>query len=360
MALGFQDPWVSGTRFLFKRENQGATQFPLIDLGAMDPVGPTLTVTKIEAKDGGTGRLKTLDERVTDFVEEYTITCRNLSVENLAILYLANRPSSVTQNANTTKTIPTSPSTVFIKMFKGELVKLHDDDTARSLLYNFDAIGGLYNGTVAFATLTAISRSAKTLTVTGDITASLTPNDSVIVDRTGLANAKNSRSYKIVSSSFGGGNTTIVVADTPASDETAISDQVVYENGGLIYNQGTDWLPYRVDHGIIQITAGSAIADGATNVTVRSSLAAYSGARQIKPKSAAGEIRGDGFFIFARGNNAEVTYREARVAIRPASAAIGVDDYSTVSFTVKVLTTLGAEQPAGRLVQAIGAVPTNS
>lgn len=353
MPLGHQDPWLAGSKFYFKRDTAAGVQYPLIDLGDIEPASPTLTPTTIEALDSSTGRIKTRDKRLIEFIEGYTIQTRNLRQQVLALLFISAPPINFTQSADPTKTITNIP------MFKGELIKC-EDPTLKVQFYP-ERIAGLYTGTVAFATLTAISKANKTLTVTGDISALLTPGDTIIVDRTGLANPKNCRSYTMVSDSFGGGNTTVVLVETPASDETAITGQVVHENGGTIYNQGVDWQPY-LDHslGFVKIMPAGAITDGATNVSTRFALPALSGMRLIKPKSLAGEAKGRGYIVYARAGDSEKSYREFNCAITPASSAIASDAFSSVSLTVQVLTDPSSEEPAGRLLQAVGTIPTNA
>jgi len=351
MALGHQDPWLAGSKMYFKRDNIGATQFPLIELGDIDPVSPAFAATKIEAVDSSSGRIKTRDERTIELLESYQVTCRNLRNQNLALLFLSLPPIDFVQSAAVIGPAGT-------KMFKGELSKV--TDAAGVELYGFDYIMGLYTGTVAFKTLTAISRANKTLTVTTDITASLTPGDSVIVDPTGLANKRNARSYTIVSSSFGGGSTTIVVAETPAGDETAVTGTLTHENGGTIYNQGLDWVPAPFldpAFGYVKVMPAGAIVDGAINVNVRGSQLALSGNRIVKPKSLTGEAQGQAFIVWSRGGDAEKTYREFRCSIAPVNAGFAIQNFSNAVFGVKVLTTPGSAEPAGKLLQAVGTLP---
>lgn len=352
MPIGFQDPWLAGSRFLFKRETSSAgTQYPVLDFGDIEPVSPVINKTEIEALVSASGRISTRDRRTIEFTESYQVVTRNLRPQTLSILLASAPPVAFTQGANGALGVSG------MRMFKGDLVRV--EDVATKVLYYPERIAGLYTGTVAFATLTAISRANKTLTISTDITGSLTPGDTIIVDRTGLANPKNSRSYTMVSDSFSG-STTVVVAETPAADETAITGGVVYENGGTIYNQGVDWIPYLdPTMGLVKIMPSGAIVDAATDVFIRFSLPALSGNRNVKPKSLQGEARGRGYLVWGRGNNAEMTFREFDCVVTPASAAIDIANYSTATFNVEVLGNFNnAEEPYGRLLQAIGGVPT--
>ena len=357
MALGHQDPWLVGIAMYFKRDNTvlagTTTQYPWLHLGDLDPTGPAPEVRSIEALVSETGRIKLRDKRIIEFIESYTITTQNLRQQILAFVFGSAPPINFTQSADPTKTITNIP------MFKGDLIKT-EDPTAKVLYYP-ERISGLYTGTVGFAVLTAISRANKTLTITGDISALLTPGDSIIVDRTGLANPKNCRSYTMVSDSFGGGNTTVVVVETPAADETAITGQVVHENGGTIYNQGLDWIPY-LDHGFgyVKVMPAGAIVNGATNVSTRFALPAVSGSRIIKPKSLTNEVRGKGTIVFSRSGDSEKTYREFNCVITPQGTALAIEAFSKATLKVDVLSDLSSEEPAGRFLQAIGELPSNA
>lgn len=353
MPLGFQDPWLAGSKFLFKRENlvtgAGTTQYPVIDLGDIESASPNLVATTIEALDSSTGRIKTRDKRLIEFIESYQIQTRNLRQQVLALLFIASPPTNFVQSADTAKSL------AGMTIFKGDLLKV--EDVVAGVPYYPERIAGLYIGTIAFHTVTAVSKANKTITTSTNASA-VTGN--IILDRTNLANPKNSRTYSVISA-IGAGPTVITVNESPAADETAISGQIVVNSGGTIYHQGNDWIPY-LDHGLgfAKIMPGGAITDLATNVSARFSIPALSGMRLIKPKGLAGEARGRGYLIYSRSGEAEKTYREFQCVITPVSSAIASDAFSSATLNVQVLTDPSSEEPAGRLIQSIGTVPTLS
>ena len=96
-VVGFQDYWVTCSRFYFDRD--GTTQGQLLDLGVIDTAQPSFEVNKIELQDGDGGRLVTVDSEVTSINENYEITIKNFNTETLSLMFLANEPTALNQTA---------------------------------------------------------------------------------------------------------------------------------------------------------------------------------------------------------------------------------------------------------------------
>ena len=95
-VVGFQDFWVTGSRFYFDRD--GTTQGQLLDLGVIDTAQPSFEVNKIELQDGDGGRLVTVDSSVTSINESYEVTIKNFNTETLSLMFMANEPTALNQS----------------------------------------------------------------------------------------------------------------------------------------------------------------------------------------------------------------------------------------------------------------------
>ena len=84
--VGFQETWVVGSRLYFKRDDEGTTTYPTIDLGTVTQTTPNFEPTIIQARDPDGGRLNLIDEAFTDINESYEVTCVNINNENLNLL----------------------------------------------------------------------------------------------------------------------------------------------------------------------------------------------------------------------------------------------------------------------------------
>lgn len=353
MVVGFQDPWVVGSRFYYRRDPiDGAVQ-PFLDLGVIQTASPAVETTRLELfdADGGLGRL--FDSAVSRITEAYDITVNNLSLENLALLLLAKPPKSFSQTAE--------EKTVDHVVQKGYLLKIHDDDAALTNLFGLTAIAGIYTGAIETKVIESITKSTRIITLTGDQTAEagLAAGKSIIVNRDGLTNLGNSRSYTVVSATLNTGKTDVVVAEEPAATEAAITGKLTIESGGTIYEQDDDWDIVNLDRGIARILDAGSIVDGAT-LKVVFSKAALSGGRLINPQDFAAEIQGDAILVYGRRGNAEQTARECRVSIAPNSANFTSEDYSSMVLNVRVLNDITEEVPAGRMLHFKGNVPDKS
>lgn len=357
-AVGFQDFWVVGARLYFKRNAIAGVTQPLTDLGVITQCTPSLSPTKIELKDTDGGIKRLVDERVTEIIESYDITCDNFNNDNLSLILLGTAPTAFTQSP-THKRVTTY-------CHAGRLVKVVDSDAAATPLYSLGAIAGLMSaqvsaGVLTVGVLTTIVKSTKTLTISTGAASDFPAASKIIVAGTGLTNIANAQTYTVVSAS-GAGPVNIVVSEDPAANETAITGELIYKkvsDTGAIYAQGTDWEVVNTDRGLIRIKeSGTIVADG--NLVIVFSTAAISGKRLVLPQAAAGEIKGTAYLYLGRGNNAEQTVRECNVSITPSSVNFSIDDYSNFVISVKVISDPTSTTPAGRLLGFKGTLPSAS
>ena len=350
---GAQDFWVVGSRFYYRRDPVNSVNQPWIDLGVIRSVSPAIDIEKIELEDPDGGTKKIVDESVTKIDETWDITTANLNKDNLSLLLLGSTPAEFSQSA-TNKTIPH-------EYHAGRLLKLHDDDAAKTNLFNLSAICGVISALADLSTesVTDVNVSAKTITTGTDISSDLSNGDKIVLRTTGLSNKENATTYTVDSVS----TTTITVQETPAGDETSITGSLIYKasgDTGTIYNLGTDWEVTSLDRGLLRILPGGALTTDNASIEVDFGLNALSGKRIINPQASSGAIKGDGLLIFGRDNNVNQDVREARVSITPSSGNFQVDDYSDITLSVQIISDVTELVPAGRLVGFKGSVPTQS
>lgn len=349
-VVGFQDFWIAGSRFYFKREAQAGVEQPTIDLGVIQPANAALEVEELELEDSDGGTKKIVDTAVSKITESYDIQCSNLNLDNLAYLFYANSPAAFSQAS--------AEATVSHWLTAGKLAKLKDSSGA--YVWGLDTIAGVYTGTVSTKTITSIDVATKTIKVTGDQTAvaGLAPGKAFIVNKLGLTNILNSRTYTIVTRTLNAGNTDLVVTETPAANETAITGQITHENAGTVYKQDVDWSQYNIPRGIVKVIEGGAITDAAYSVVY--TTATLSGKRLINPQALSGQIKGTGFLVYGRENNGRQTVREFTCTIAPNASGVSADEFSSITLTVTVISDTTASVPAGRMLQYKGTVPTSS
>lgn len=356
-VVGFQDYWVAGSTFVYRRDPIDGVDQPWIDLGTIQPANPTLELEKLELEDSRSGVKVSVDETVVKIDETYDITCSNMSLHNWSLLFFADPPTSFSQSATV--------KDVSHDVIASNLISLHDSDTDETSLYGLDAISGMYTGVIDNSTLTITDMVAATKVITvsgGDPTAiaGLANGKFFIVHFDGsMVEKANSRSYTVASTTA----TTITVVEAIAADETTITAGITYEDGGEVYEQGAaaDWIPYDTEKGLAKIVSaaeGGSITTSTINIVF--AIAALSGDRLINPQSGKGEVKGDGQIFWSRGNNLDQTVREARISITPSSANVQIDDYSDMVLTVKVLSDLQATDVAGRMLSFDGTIPTTS
>lgn len=343
--VAFQDFWIAGSRIYFQRDAIDGVEQPWLDIGTIETVNPQVTPEEVKLVDPDGGIQTIVDQALTSVEETYDVTAKNLSLENLAMMFLADAPTAFTQTAEDKE--------VTHSILAGRLVKIHDSDTAKTLLYGLDAISGIFTGSVTSNTLTAINASARQLTFSSSV--SVTDGDPILVTGDGLSNKANSRTYTADGTQTG---TTITVVERPTANETAVTVTAYTENAGTIFKQGTDWDVVSADRGIARIIDGGAITSG--DYTIAFSVAALSGNRTFNPQTAKGTITGRAILIYSRRNNADQTVREMEVAVTPNSSSIQDTDFSSMVLTFTVLNDLTSTTPAGRVLQFKGSLPDKS
>ncbi len=359
-AAGFQDFWISGSRFYFKKDTpSGGTEQPLIDFGtvrAADPINPTLDVERVELLDADGGVQFTCDERVIRNTETYDLTFSNLSLPNLAFLFLADGVTAFTQAATEAEIVHRAEVDALIKV----------KDATNTFIYNIiieGVVSAFGSGVLSSDAFTAIVAATKTITTATDLTTHLAPGDAIIIRTTGLANVANARSYTVVSVSA----TEVVTTESFAGgDETAITGDLVYAataDTGTIFEQSeggvdVDWDIYSNDRGIVKVPLGSTITPG--DVTILYTPVALVGDRLILPQTVQGNIQGTGFIIWGRNNNADQTVREATITLTPSASNISAEDFSNFVLQGKVISDVLLSQPAGRLLQYKGTPPSKT
>lgn len=121
-VTGFQDFWITGSRFYFKRDDSSAgDKFPLVDLGVIKVVNPNPNATKVQLKDSDGGKLVIVAEEVTEINEVAEITCSNINMTNMAYMFLGKKLESYTQAGGAVV------GTTQHNVKKGALVKILDN-----------------------------------------------------------------------------------------------------------------------------------------------------------------------------------------------------------------------------------------
>ena len=344
--VGFQDFWVAGTRLYIERS--GVNQ-PLIDLGVISSIAPSVSPTVVELNDADGGALSLVDETLTQITESYDVTVSNMNLENLSLLFLSTAPEAFTQSSAANEVAQT--------VTKGRLVKIKD--ATGVALYGMQ-IAGITAATGSFATHTVddIVTSSKIVRLSvgdGDVTATYTAGKRFIVNGGGLTNIGNARTFTVVSSAFVSTQTEITVSETPSGDETTLTGVTsTVSSGGVVYTPDSDFQIVSHDRGIVRILNGGTISSG--SVKIFSTLAALSGARLLKPQKLKAVTKATAYLVVGRGNNADQSVRECQVSITPNSLNISADDFSNMVLTVKVINDLTATDPAGRFLEFKGSL----
>jgi len=372
--VGFQDYWVAGSRLYFQRDAVAGVAQPWLDLGTIATANPEIAPTQVELLDPDGGISSRVDVGITQVTETYDVQSSNINLENLALLFFANSPETFSQSSG--------------NFFAGSganyahperLLKIVDDDANNTKVYGLErvyliALGGDRITTTA-GLVTAMSASAKTITTSSDISGSLAVGDGFAVQRSGLTNPENSRTYKIKSVS--GVTITVDDEDVIASNESSITVGGTYENTGgstgkvLLQKVGAgetgrDWELASKERGIVRFLSSAtkfttALNPTGASVDISGWFDAISSAKRLfKPQSAQGVITGSAVLVWSRRNNSEQTVREMRVSVSPSGSNLQDQDFSNITLQFSVLQDVGSEDPAGRILQFAGGVPPQS
>ena len=353
----FQEFAPIGSRFLFRRDPIASVEQPYRDLGVVDDINPSFDVPKIELFDPQGGLPVLVDTAIQRIGEKYSVTCKNVSITNLSLSFLSNEPASFTQSA--------TEKTVDHWLTPDGLFGIIDNDTAKTRVSGLATIIAVYTGTISQKSLVgsgaAIVAATKTITLSGDQTAvaGLAAGKVFFVNTTGLANKKNARSYTVATNTLNGGNTDLVVVESPTSDETGVTGTIQHENAGTIFKQDIDWDVYSIDRGFGRVKAGGAIAAAAVHKVVWASNA-ITGKRLVVPQGLKTVVQGDLEIWWARENFGRQSVRRCRANVTPGQPNFTSSEHASVGFEVDVISDLTLTEPAGRLIQVIGSLPSQA
>lgn len=348
-VVNFQDFWVAGSYLFFKRDDVDGVAQPLFDLGTMETANPTSEVERLELEDSRGGQKRIVDQTTVKMNETYDVTVNNCNMDNLALMLLANAPEAFTQTA--------AQKIVTQHAHSGRLLKIVSDDTVPVPVYGLRVEGVLKDGVTpptSFA-ITAIVKATKSITVAS---ISLADGETFVITGLDLADIENAGTYTANGAVVA--DTTIIINETFSSDETAITGSLLTEDTDADwFEEGTDWERVDEHKGIIRIIPGGQhVADG--DVDVYYTLRALSGNRLVKPQTLDGEYKGTMYLYFSRGDDNELTVRECQATLSPNAASFSADEYSSITFSITVLSDLQATDIAGRLINIKGGVPTAS
>jgi len=353
-VVGFQDFWVTGSRFYFQPDAVAGVEQALIDLGVIQTANPTIEPTSIDLQDGDGGVNTLVDQAITTIAESYDITVNNLNMDILSFLFLSSLPEAFTQAAEE-KLVShfATPSRLF---------KIKDDDVEATWLFNVANVIGVISALADLSTdpITAITVATKTVTTSADLTSDILPGDEIVIRETGLADITNAGTYTVATVTAT--NITTVEA-IPGADEVAITGSMIYVDNvagdtGTVYVKDTDWDVHQLERGVVRMIPGGAFAVAAS-VEVIYSMGALTGNRLLKPQSMP-LVQGEGMLVWGRQDNVNQSVRNMRVSIVPSASAFSIDDFSNVVLSVTVLAELGVTLPEGRIIQFAGTLPTTS
>jgi len=343
MPINAQDPWVTGSALFFRRDPVNTVIQPILDLGVIDIVNPSLEITSIQLEDSRSGKKALIDERVVAIGETYEITCSNLSPENLALMFMASRPSAFTQTNSEHNGVQWADP--------GFLLQIQDANSEP--LLDFDKVAGVIPTTVISYAITSVTVGTKTI-ITSDDASALNNGDHICIS--GTTDVDNDGTYT-VDAVTGVGPTTITVTETiTGADSTG---GTLYGAGCLI--EGTVWEVVDLDLGMIRLISGGSFSTAA-NIRVVAELSAIAdddAMRLIVPQGVT-EIKGDAMLVYSRNEDVERSARIMRVSLRPSGSAIAVEDYSNFTLTATVLRDTTKTNQFGEMKYFKGATPDKS
>ena len=280
--VGFQETWLAGSRLYFKRDDEGATTYPTLDLGTITQTTPNFEPTVIQARDPDGGRLNLIDEAFTEINESYEVTCLNINTENLNILYYGD---------GATKLFPTGTGV------------------------NTDV---RHRASIGPGKLTKLFSSF------------ILPGETEAKPAYNVSN--------LTGTKVAGGGALTLFDGTNAS--TADMELVSAERGLVrFFSGGTNNLS---DQALVDLSFAE-VPYGTNNT------------RLLKPQEATKPLNGRAYIVFSRNNNTRQSVRECDVSLQVSSANFQIEDYSSVTFNVSVITDIQATDTAGRYMLIKGA-----
>lgn len=343
MIRGAQDYWLVGCRNLFKRD--GAADDSWIDFGTIQSVALAQNVTKVSLRDPAGGVKRIVAESITEKSESYTYTCSNFSPDLLALVFGAGMPETWSQAAS-------APSAVGHVCKVGKLHKIHDANGVN--LFNLSEVVICLDNHA----ITTINVGTKTFTFTSvDLSATWTAGKKIRVS--GNSILAGNKSYTIATYNWSVGTSTVVVVEAVEPTTDAVAPGL--GNIGCELEVNTDYVITDLTRGLFRAVDGGAISDDVTVYVAYKLGVVSSGKRLIYPQTQAGVIQGTLISEFGRDGFGALSYREMVVSLAPTGTNFSADEFSSHTLEATVLAdSNNLVSPAGRLLQAVGALPAQS
>lgn len=378
---GFQDFWIPGTRVLIQKESTGNPN-PLIDIGLIQSVTPTVTPTVLQLQDSDGGVKQLVDEALTEILESYDVQTANMNLDNLSLMFLSDDPEvtvQVFQDALITHYVHPE-----------RLVKIVDG--SGTPMFNLWSINGVMSetGTYASYEIDSFDATAQTIDLdpaAGDVTADFTFGDLLILTSgtNAIQDPLNPGTYSVQSSAFIGASFTRITLfqgyrKLNSSEVAAGSPQPRVLTPGasgtaVFYIQDNDWEAGRspavaggfggasgpISRGYFRITqpvttGGTGQIQAPGNVRVSYTLGSGGSPshipyiRQIRPQSLSKVVRAKVWLYISLENDARAYVREFDATITPSGMTLGdATDFANMTLTFKVLNDLSSDYPGGRI-----------
>lgn len=138
--------------------------------------------------------------------------------------------------------------------------------------------------------------------------------------------------------------------------------QVYQAGSSTALTDGTDYkftnLSNGPERGFIEILEGGALSDG-DPIDITMTMNSLTGKRLVYPHTAQGAIDAHAVVWYSRDNHTYQTVREADVSLSPTGSNLAIEEFSSMTLRAAVTSDItSTTQPAGRLLQAIGSVPS--
>ena len=336
--VGFQDFWQVGARAIFEQDAVNGTAQPARDMGVLKTITPTLSTSSIKMLDPDGGVNRTVDEAINSIEESYDAVFTNFNQKNLALLFASTPPASFTQSATNYDVAHTG--------YAGQLLKIKD--SSGTALYNLSCIAGVYyGGSVTALTVSAINATTKVITCSS--TPGVIAGDKVILGPDGLTDKTNANTYTVASVVT---NDVTVVESIPSTQGSVTGGKLYKANTGTILARTTGFSSVNLIRGTVILTG----LPSDVTVNVIFATAALSGKRSLSPQALKASVKGTIYLYLGRDDNTRQHVRECRVSLAPSSTSLTLDDYSSFTVKITVLSTI-TDTAAGRLLSIYGDLP---
>jgi len=376
---GFQDFWIPGTRVFVQKESTGNPN-PMLDIGLIQSVTPTVTPTVLQLEDSDGGVKQLVDEALSQIVESYEVQTANMNLDNLALMFLSDDPEVTVQVHQ--------DLLVSHYVHPERLVKLVDPQGEP--IFNAWSVNGIMSNTGTYVSheIDSFDATAQTidLDVTeGDVSTDYTNGDLLFLTSgtNAIKDPLNPGTYKVASSAF----TTFTRITLDQTYRKLNSSEVAIGNPqpkvltpgaagtAVFYEQDRDWEAGRspavtggfggasgpVSRGYFRITQPATTGGGGVIIAPGNFRVSYSLAsggspshipyiRQIRPQSLSKVVRAKVWLYISLENDARGYVREFNATITPSGIALGDGtDFANMTLNFKVLNDLSSDYPGGRI-----------